>query len=66
MGLGSSEIKITGVKKLKDVSYNIMPDRIEAGTLLCAAAETRRKNTFKKSESRSLNSSNSQIRRVRM
>ena len=39
-GAGSSEIIITGVKRLKDVSYNIMPDRIEAGTLLCAVAET--------------------------
>ena len=28
-GAGSNEIRITGVKKLKDVSYNIMPDRIE-------------------------------------
>lgn len=37
-GAGSNVIKITGVKKLKDVSYNIMPDRIEAGTLLCAVA----------------------------
>ena len=39
-GAGSNIIKIQGVKKLKDVSYNIMPDRIEAGTLLCAAAVT--------------------------
>ena len=39
-GAGSNIIKITGVKGLKDVSYNIMPDRIEAGTLLCAAAIT--------------------------
>ncbi len=39
-GAGSNEIKIVGVKKLKDVSYTIMPDRIEAGTLLCAAAIT--------------------------
>lgn len=39
-GAGSNVIKITGVKKLKDISYNIMPDRIEAGTLLCAVAET--------------------------
>ena len=44
-GAGCNEIKITGVKKLKDVSYNIMPDRIEAGTLLCAVAVTRWKNT---------------------
>ena len=39
-GAGTSIIKIEGVKKLKDVIYNIMPDRIEAGTLLCAAAIT--------------------------
>lgn len=57
IGAGSNEIKITGVKKLKDVSYNVMPDRIEAGTLLCAAAETRWKYSFKKSNSRTLSTS---------
>ena len=31
-GAGSSQIEIEGVKQLKDVSYNIMSDRIEAGT----------------------------------
>lgn len=39
-GAGTNVIKINGVKNLKDVSYNIMPDRIEAGTLLCATAIT--------------------------
>ena len=39
-GAGTHVIKIKGVHDLKDVSYNIMPDRIEAGTLLCAAAIT--------------------------
>ena len=39
-GAGSNIIKIIGVKNLKDVSYNIMPDRIEAGTLLCATTIT--------------------------
>ena len=39
-GAGTSNIKITGVKKLKDISYNIMPDRIEAGSLLCMVAVT--------------------------
>ena len=39
-GSGTNIIKITGVKNLKDVNYSIMPDRIEAGTLLCAAAVT--------------------------
>ena len=29
-GAGSSQIEIEGVKHLKDVSYNIMSDRIEA------------------------------------
>ena len=49
-GAGSNIIKIQGVKKLKDVSYNIMPDRIEAGTYLCAAAITGGKITLKKVE----------------
>ena len=40
-GAGSSEIKIEGVKSLKDVRYNIMSDRIEAGTFLCMAAMNR-------------------------
>ena len=39
-GAGTNYIKITGVKKLKEVSYKVMPDRIEAGTFLCAGAIT--------------------------
>lgn len=39
-GAGTDVIEIEGVKKLKDVSYNIMPDRIETGTFLCIAAMT--------------------------
>lgn len=39
-GAGTNVIKIIGVKNLKDISYNIMPDRIEAGTMLCMAAAT--------------------------
>ena len=39
-GAGTNEIRIEGVKRLKDISYNIMPDRIEAGTFLCFAAST--------------------------
>ena len=39
-GAGTSNIKITGVKRLKDISYNIMPDRIEAASLLCMVAAT--------------------------
>lgn len=40
-GAGTDKIQIEGVKKLKDVSYNIMPDRIEAGSFLCFVAATK-------------------------
>jgi UDP-N-acetylglucosamine 1-carboxyvinyltransferase len=39
-GAGSNTIKIIGVQTLKNVSYKVMPDRIEAGTLLIAGAIT--------------------------
>ncbi len=39
-GSGTDKIEIIGVKKLSEVSYNIMPDRIEAGTYLVAGAIT--------------------------
>ena len=39
-GEGTDKIEIIGVKNLSEVSYNIMPDRIEAGTYLVAGAIT--------------------------
>lgn len=39
-GAGTNVIKITGVTKLKGTGYKVMPDRIETGTFLCAAAIT--------------------------
>jgi UDP-N-acetylglucosamine 1-carboxyvinyltransferase len=39
-GAGTNIIEIIGVKHLKDVDYNIMSDRIEAGTFLVAGAIT--------------------------
>lgn len=39
-GAGTNVIEIVGVKKLKDVNYNVMLDRIEAGTFLVAGAVT--------------------------
>lgn len=42
-GAGSDRITINGVEKLFGGSYRIMPDRIEAGTYLAAAAATRGK-----------------------
>jgi UDP-N-acetylglucosamine 1-carboxyvinyltransferase len=39
-GAGTNRIVITGVPKLHSVEYNIIPDRIEAGTFLIAGAIT--------------------------
>lgn len=39
-GEGTDRVEITGVKRLSEISYNIMPDRIEAGTYLVAGAIT--------------------------
>lgn len=39
-GAGENVIRIQGVKEFKNVSYNIMPDRIEVGTFLCMTAIT--------------------------
>jgi UDP-N-acetylglucosamine 1-carboxyvinyltransferase len=39
-GHGTSIMKIEGVEKLKPASHTVMPDRIEAGTLLIAGAIT--------------------------
>lgn len=39
-GEGTSKIEIIGVEKLGTAKHNIMPDRIEAGTFLCAVAGT--------------------------
>ena len=40
-GAGSECITIEGVESLKGCNFNVMPDRIEAGTFLIAAAITR-------------------------
>ena len=40
IGAGTSVVTIRGVESLRETSHNIMPDRIEAGTLLCAGAVT--------------------------
>ena len=40
-GAGTEEIKIEGVSQLMPVEYKIIPDRIETGTFMVAAAITR-------------------------
>ena len=39
-GAGTEVIRIDGVKELVGVEYDVIPDRIEAGTYLLAAAIT--------------------------
>ena len=39
-GAGTDVIRIRGVERLHGASHRIMPDRIETGTFLCAAAAT--------------------------
>ena len=41
MGAGTDVIKIRGVDRLKGATYSIIPDQIEAGTYMVAAAATR-------------------------
>ena len=40
-GAGTDNIKIEGVKKLKGTEHTVIPDRIETGTFMLAAAITR-------------------------
>lgn len=48
MGAGTDRIVINGVQALSGASYEIMPDRIEAGTFMLAAAITFGDLTLKK------------------
>ena len=40
-GAGTDTIRIRGVDRLHGTEYSIIPDQIEAGTFMCAAAATR-------------------------
>lgn len=46
-GAGTDIIRINGVRKLHGTEYSIIPDQIEAGTFMCAAAVTRGDITIK-------------------
>ncbi len=46
-GLGSPSVEIEGVKKLNGATYSVIPDRIEAGTYMIAAAITKGDITIK-------------------
>lgn len=46
-GAGTDIIRIRGVERLHGTEYSIIPDQIEAGTFMCAAAVTRGDITIK-------------------
>lgn len=39
-GAGTDVIRVVGVEKLHKTTYSVIPDQIEAGTFMCAAAAT--------------------------
>ena len=53
-GMGTATVEIEGVKSLKGTKYNILPDRIETGTYLVAAAITRGKVKLKDTDANAL------------
>ena len=55
-GMGTSKIIINGVESLAGTKYNILPDRIETGTYLVAAAMTRGKVKLKDTDANQLES----------
>ena len=46
-GAGTDIIRVEGVKELHGTEYSVIPDQIEAGTFMCAAAATKGDVTIK-------------------
>ena len=61
-GAGTDTICIQGVESLHGASYRVMPDRIEAGTFLCAAAATRGSIRLNSAEPASMGATLEQLR----
>ncbi len=55
-GMGTATIEVDGVKNLHGTQYNILPDRIETGTYLVAAAISRGKVKLKDTDAKQLES----------
>ncbi len=55
-GVGTATLEIEGVRRLHGVRYDILPDRIEAGTYLVAAAMTRGRIRLKNTDANLLES----------
>ena len=63
-GAGTDVIKIRGVEYLHGVTYSIIPDQIEAGTYMAAAAATRGKITVRNITPKHLESISSKLREM--
>jgi UDP-N-acetylglucosamine 1-carboxyvinyltransferase len=55
-GMGTATVEIEGVKSLSGTKYSILPDRIETGTYLVAAAITRGRVKLKDTDANQLES----------
>ena len=62
--VGKRSLDIIGVKKLKSISYNIIFDRIEAGTYIIAAALTKGKLKIKNINSKFMHSEINLLRKM--
>jgi len=63
-GAGTDVIKIRGVEYLRGITYSIIPDQIEAGTYMCAAAATRGKVLVKNITPKHLDSITAKLREI--
>lgn len=63
-GAGTDVIKIRGVDYLHGISYSIIPDQIEAGTYMAAAAATRGVVTVKNITPKHLDSITAKLREI--
>ena len=63
-GAGTDVIKIRGVEYLHGVTYSIIPDQIEAGTYMCAAAATMGRVLVKNITPKHLDSITAKLREI--
>jgi UDP-N-acetylglucosamine 1-carboxyvinyltransferase len=63
-GVGTSRLVIPGKKHLKGVEYSVIPDRVEAGTFMVAAAITKGDVLLKKANAHQLTAVTDKLRQI--
>ncbi|AFZ67812.1 UDP-N-acetylglucosamine 1-carboxyvinyltransferase [Deinococcus peraridilitoris] len=63
-GAGTATITVSGVKELRGGEYHVIPDRLEAGTLMLAAAATRGQVTLTNVRTAHLRAVSAKLREV--